>query len=86
MRQKAVSSAPQKVDPTYTLEISANTPKLVELSRTRSSALVSVSSVAVGNSWRRSASTLCSRLGSRSTRPAMNRASRASGKIDSSIW
>ena len=31
MRQKAVSSAPQKVDPTYTLVISANTPKLVEL-------------------------------------------------------
>ena len=66
------------------LDSSANTPKLVELSRTRSSALVSVSSVAVGNSWRRSASTLCSRSGSWSTRPAMNSASSASGKIESS--
>ncbi len=67
------------------LEISASTPKLVDRSRTCSSALVRVLSVAVGKSWRRSASTLCSRLGSRSTRPAMNSASSASGNTDSSM-
>ena len=79
-----MSSAPQNEEPIHTLATSANTPKPVDESRIRASARVSVASVALGNSCWRSDSTLASRSGLSSTRPAMNRASSASGNTDSS--
>jgi hypothetical protein len=84
MRQNAVSSAPQNEEPIQTLATSAMIPKLVEDRRTLSRALVSVSSVAVGKSCCRSRKMLRSSSSDSSTRPAMNRASNASGKTESS--
>ena len=66
------------------LVTSATTPTPVEEPRTRSSARVRVTSVMFGNSPRRSSRTLRSSSGLSSTRPAMNSASSASGKTDSS--
>ena len=85
MRQNAVSSAPQNEAPNQMLVTTATMPKLVDESFTRLSVLVIVDSVAPGNRRWRSEKTLCSISWLWSTRPAMNSASRASGRSDSSM-
>jgi hypothetical protein len=84
MRQNAVSSAPQNDAPIHTLASSANSPKLVEEPRIRSSAPAIVDFAVVGNRVCRSASTRCSSRSLSSTWPATKSPSRASGRIDSS--
>src|SRR3954451_5366099 len=84
MRQKAVSSAPQKEAPTHRLATRAMIPAVVEGSRTWCSALLKVDDAVEGKSSWRSARTERSSDGLESTWPATKRAISATGKTDSS--
>jgi hypothetical protein len=80
MRQKAVSIAPQNEAPIQIAPMAAITPIVAELSRIRSTTLVSESCSAAGKMLCRSRITLASISGFSITRPKMNSSSRAKGK------
>jgi hypothetical protein len=84
MRQNAVSSAPQNEALTHTLVATATMPTVVDDVSRRRTPSPSVLSAADGKSRLRSASTDDCSSSERSTRPATNSATSASGKIDSS--
>ena len=79
MRQKAVSIAPQNEAPIQIAPIAATTPIVVELSRIRSTMLVSELCSAAGKMLCRSRSTLASTSGFSITWPKMNRTRSANG-------
>ena len=79
MRQKAVSIAPQNEAPIQIAPIAATTPIVVELSRIRSTTLVSEFCSTAGKRRWRSRRTLASTSGFWITWPKMNRTSSANG-------
>ena len=84
MRQKAVSSAPQNDEPNQIEPTTAAIPTVGEVCCRRRMPSDRVESAAVGKIRCRSASTDACSSSERSTRPAMNSATSANGKTDSS--
>ena len=84
MRQNAVSSAPQNVDPNQIDATTAAVPTVGDVCCRRRMPSDSVDSAAVGNSRLRSDSRDACSSSERSTRLAMNSATSANGKTESS--